>query len=113
MTKKEVMNMSDSMLDKTVKIQGTKFDRKVKVSNSTIEKMNWMRSCGKSYSSIANALGVSYTTVKYHTDPAWRAKFNSSRSGKHTGTDNITFNDRVSYKRSLLASNAHVIYPMD
>ena len=108
MTKKEskilqTLALTDDALDKVVKIQGTKYDRKRKVSEATLKKMLSM-SKNKSYQEIARKLDMSPITVRYNIDPVWRAQYNQKRDGKHTGKKNISILDRVAYKRSLVAA---------
>lgn len=109
MTKKEAkiietLTLNDNELNKAVKIQGTEYDRKRKISTSTLKKMLAMSKKNKSYQEIACKLGLSPTTVRYNIDPVWKAAFNAKRDGKHTGKDNISISDRVAYKRSLVAT---------
>ena len=100
----ELLTLTDEALDKKVKIQGTQYDRKRKVTDKTIAKMKSLSSSGKSVSEIAKKLGLNYITVKYNVDPMFKAIFNATRSGKHTGKDHITVKDRVAYKRGLVAA---------
>lgn len=109
MTKKEILNMSNNALDKVVKIQGTRFDRKRKVSAKTIEKINYLKACGVSNTSIAENLNISTKTVRYYTDDAYRW-MDCHKGGTH-GHGKITASNRAQYKRMLLSSNANVIYP--
>lgn len=111
MTKKNVLSLSNYELDKVVKIQGTKFDRKRKLSDNTIAKIKWLHSCGKSYHKIANLLGVSYSAARYYTDPIYKYLV-CHRGGSHAHGE-LTLNNRAEYKRGLVAANARVIYPMD
>lgn len=110
MTKKEVLKLSDSAVDTTVKIQGTKFDRKVKISPSTIDKMKYLSACGYSNYKIAKMCNVSHTAVRYHLDPEYRYAVNHS-GGTHA-VGYLDLHNRANYKRKLVSSNAHVIYPM-
>lgn len=102
--KLELLSLTDEALDKKVKIQGTKYDRKRKISDSSIRKMQRMYKRGKSVSEISSKLGIGYTSILYNVDPIWKAEYNAKRSGAHTGKDHITFKDRVSYKRTLVAA---------
>lgn len=104
MTRSEILKMKDSDLDKTIKIQGTRFDRKRKVSNATITRMRKMFDKGKSISEISNVTGLCYSTVRYNVDDNWRKQHIASLSGKHTGTTNITKEDRILYKRTIVDS---------
>lgn len=102
MNKIELLTLTDDKLDKAVKIQGTKYDRKRKFSDDLIRKMTKL--CKKNgYKEVASKLGISVRDVRYHTDPIFRHNYIMSLSGKHTGKDNITKTNRVSYKRQLIA----------
>lgn len=109
MTKKEILGMSDNALDKVVKIQGTRFDRKRKVSAKTIEKINYLKACGLTNSAISENLSVSTKVVKYYTDASYRYR-DCHKGGTHAHGKKTT-QDRAQYKRTLLSSNANVIYP--
>lgn len=102
MTRSEILKMKDSDLDKTIKIQGTRFDRKRKVSNATITRMRKMFEKGKSIAEIAAIVGLSQKTVRYNVDDEWRAQYNATRDGKHYGKTNITIQDRIAYKRYIV-----------
>lgn len=101
--KVQILAMTDDLVDKKVKIQGTKYDRKRKISDATIRKMKSMIARNYTVSQVAAALGVAYQSVKYHTDPVWRATYNANRDGSHTGKDHISIRNRVAYKRTLIA----------
>ena len=103
MTKLELLTLTDDKLDATVKIQGTPYDRKRKVADSTISKMCKLFKKGKSISEIARKTGLNYMAVKYNVDPEWKKQYNATRNGKHTGKDHITVKDRVAWKRQLVA----------
>lgn len=104
MTKLQTLALTDDKLDSTVKIQGTKYDRKRTISDKSIKKMRSLYRRKKSISEIASKLGVSYLGVRYNVDPVFKAEFNAKRDGKHTGKTHITVKDRVAYKRSLVAA---------
>ena len=104
MTKIDVLMMTDDKLDKAVKIQGTPYDRKRRISESTIKQMLKMSGAGKTIAEIANKLDINPQMVQYHTDPIWKASYNANRSGKHYGKDHISVKNRVAYKRSLVAA---------
>lgn len=112
MTKKEVLGMNDRDIDRVVKIQGTRFDRKRKVSKETIEKIKYLRVCGKSYSSIAKELGISDKTARYYCDDFYRW-LDCHKGGTHKKSAIFTPSERGGYKRRLVSANAHVIYPKD
>lgn len=104
MTKLEILTMTDAALDKTVKIQGTKYDRKRKISDATIAKAKKLFSKGTLVAEIARQLGVNYSSIRYQIDNDYRTAYNMKRSGAHTGKDHISKLDRVAYKRQLVAA---------
>ena len=95
--------MTDDKLDEAIKIQGTKYDRKRKLSDSILKKIKKLAK-NNTYYEIAKELGLSPNIVRYHADPVWKAHFNATRDGKHCGKDKITVKNRVEYKRSLVAA---------
>lgn len=104
MTKVEILTMMDGALDKAVKIQGTQYDRKRKVSNATIKKITKMFDNGKDVAEIARKMGLTARTVRYHADPVWRKEYIAKLSGKHTGKNKISVSNRIAYKRKLVAA---------
>lgn len=103
MNKIELLTLTDDKLDSAVKIQGTIYDRKRTISESTIKKMKSM-SKRKTADEIAKKLNMRMRDVMYHIDPEFRKNYISKLSGKHTGKDHITVKDRVAYKRELVAA---------
>lgn len=99
----DVLKMTDDDLDKAVKIQGTDYDRKRKVTSKILAEMRKMESRGKKYADIARELGLSTKTVRYYLDEDYRTNYKFSPSGAHTGKDHITKKNRVAYKRELIA----------
>ena len=76
-----VLKMVDDKLDKAVKIQGTDFDRKRKVTSEMREQMKRMKKRGKTFREIAERFTVDHRTVRYHLNKT----------------------NRVAYKRELVA----------
>lgn len=103
MTKIEILKMNDNALDKAVKIQGTAYDRKRTITDDVIKKMKNMAK-RKEPSEIAKKLGMSLRDVMYHIDPEYRKNYISKLSGKHTGKTHFSVNNRVAYKRELVAA---------
>ena len=56
----EILNLDDKALDKKIKIQGTPYDRKRKISEKTIKQMTKMSKKGKSIQEIAKELGIGH-----------------------------------------------------
>jgi hypothetical protein len=108
MTRIEVLTLTDDKLDKVVKIAGTDWDRKRKITSSLAKRMESMIS-KKSLSEVAEKFGVSEYTVRYNTDPAfriseiWRCAEKTRRNGPK-GKITCTPKNRVAYKRSLVAA---------
>lgn len=100
--RKEAMRLSDVDLDRLVKIQGTQYDRKRRVNDKERAEMRRLYFSGQTVAAISKLTGFGQTTVRYNVDDDWRAWFNATRSGDHTGTDTMTFSDRVKYKRDLV-----------
>ena len=103
MTKIEILKMTDDKLDEVVKIQGTPYDRKRKLSEALLKKIKKLAK-NSTYCKIAKELGLAPSTVRYHIDPVWKAHYNATRDGRHCGKDKITVKNRVEYKRSLVAA---------
>lgn len=110
MTKREILKLSDNKLDKMVKIQGTNYDRKRKVTKQMQTRMMQMLKAGKSINSIAEHFSVTPHTVKYNTDVEYKKWWNTSRDGKHYGANNSNATERGAYKRSLLKARKELIY---
>lgn len=106
--KKKVAKMSDVEVDKEIALKGTQFDRKRKLSVADIKNISSMLKKGRSYNSIAESFGMDVRTIRYSLDPAYRMKRIAQSNGKHYGVDNITFADRVQYKRELVNSGRYV-----
>ena len=102
LSKLEALTLTDDKLDEVVKIQGTVYDRKRKVTPKMATQMSKMLQKGKKLEEVANMFNVSTHAVMYNIDPTYRA-MHLSRCGKHTGTDHITVKNRVAYKRTLVA----------
>lgn len=112
--RKQVLQMNDLILDKNIKIQGTKFDRKRKYDEKTIKQMKQLYISGVKPSEIAKKFNSSSFMVKYICDYTFKTLHNLKRDGKHTGVNHITSTDRASYKRNLVKNKeikvAGVIY---
>lgn len=107
-SKKSLLLLSDSQLNHTVRIQGTKFDRKRKVSDKTDARMKELYNSGMPVMDIAKLFDLSYNTVKYHVDEEYN-KYCRSRKNAHTGKTHISVQDRIEYKRKLVRAGAKVI----
>lgn len=106
---KTLLKLTDEELDKKVKIQGTIYDRKRVMNHLDIMNAKRMLDSGKKVSEVARHYEVSAKTIRYNTDPWYRMLVLVTASGKHYGTTNHDLEDRVAYKRELVARRAHVI----
>ena len=97
-----ILELADDILDQKVKIQGTEFDRKRKLSKDQLLKIQEDVRQGMSVKEVALKYKVSEWIVRYNTDSAFRAHQIELRSGKHTGVTTMDFEDRVAYKRKLI-----------
>ena len=107
-SRKSLLLLPDTQLNQTVLIQGTKFDRKRKVSEKTDAKMKKLYASGMTVSEIARLLDLNYGTVKYHVDEEYN-RLCRSKGNPHTGKTRISVQDRIEYKRKLVKAGAKVI----
>ena len=111
MKKKDILELSDKELDKVVKIAGTQYDRKRKISDKQIESAKRLVKKGKSFEYIIKKLKLNVTenTIRYHLDEAYRryridhANYGRSVAACKRGDYNEILKDRAAYKRKLVA----------
>ena len=108
MNKKELLSLDNFTLDRAVKIQGTKFDRKRKLDPNNITRIKQLLDEGHSFNELGKRFAVQPNTIRYNVDPTYR-QMRKLYAGAHTGNDNITPEDRVAYKRKLVQAGANVI----
>lgn len=101
---KRIVDRTNSEIDNAVKIQGTNYDRKRKVTKDMKRRMQQMYDSGKSYYYIADYYGVSLPTVKYNLDEEFKKESNERRNNyaRNWKPTNETYLERVDYKRELL-----------
>lgn len=102
MKRKQVKNLTDMEVDQLVKIQGTQYDRKRKLTDKDIKIIKKLISHGDSIDYIAAIFGVTEHTIKYNIDSEYRQHSINIRSGKHYGETTKDIIDRASYKRHLI-----------
>ena len=101
--RKVVLNYDDETLDIKVKIQGTSFDRKRKLTDKQVKKLIKDISDGMSIEEVALKYRVSEWVVKYNSNPDFKKHQLDLRKGKSKAHDNyMDFEDRVNYKRLLI-----------
>ena len=115
MTRKELINLSDSKLNSTVKIAGTNYDRRRVVTKDMKRKMNQMYDAGKCIATIADHFDVSCDTVKRAVIPMFnetekaRKKEVRKRYGYTTPYDKCYKAEVADYKRELLKNRRPLI----
>ena len=97
-----VLKYDDEKLDSIVKIQGTQYDRKRKLTDSQVNEIKGKLSKNIPIEALAKEYNVSEWIIKYNTNPDFREHQLKIRTGDHTGVDTMTFENRVAYKRSLI-----------
>ena len=97
-----ILKYDDEKLDSTVKIQGTQYDRKRKLTDAQLKEIKEKLSKNIPIEALAEEYDVSEWVIKYNTNPDFREHQLKIRTGKHTGVDTMTFENRVAYKRSLI-----------
>lgn len=97
-----ILKYDDLQLDQVVKIQGTQYDRKRKLSDAQVDAIKAKLDKNIPIEALAKEYNVSAWVIRYNTDPEFRAHQLQIRTGEHTGVDTMTFEDRVAYKRSLV-----------
>lgn len=102
MKRKQILQLDDLTLDQKVKIQGTQFDRKRKLNDKDWKKVNKLLKKGFDYKQVAEVFNVTAHCIRYGVDEDYRRHSIEIRSGKHTGIDTCTFENRVEYKRHLI-----------
>ena len=113
MTRTEIINSTDNVVDTMVKIAGTNWDRRRVVTKSMRRRMLQMYGAGKSLSKIADHFDVSYDTVKrtvfdsYNESEKERKRALSKKYTVEYNPNRLV--DRADYKRQLLKEHKSVI----
>ena len=97
--------MTDFEVDRYIKLEGTNYDRRRKLTTQDVSKIKRDYEKGTSISKLATTYGVSYITIKYHVDPDFKQELNERRNGyAHSDYDWIAAReDRIAYKRSIVS----------
>lgn len=108
MTKKDLLNLSDSKLNRVAIIEGTNHDRRRKITTKTEYLMKKMYRRGKSIRYIAQHFGFSESAVKYRlSDDETKKKINSKRNlyvNNYT-PEKYYRTELAKYKRWLIEKN--------
>ena len=103
--RKTILTYDNETLDSIVKIQGTQYDRKRKLTERQVAEIIDELNKGIPVEALAQKYSVSEWVIKYNTDPNFRAhqlKLREKKSKAHTNV--MDFEDRVAYKRNLISS---------
>ena len=99
----QLLKLDDEILDQKIKIQGTEFDRKRKLTGKQILSMQNDVMNGMTAKEASLKYKVSEWIVRYNTDSNFRAHQLELRKGKSkTHEQEMDFADRVAYKRRLI-----------
>ena len=104
MKKDKLLKLNDYVLDKKIRIEGTQFDRRRKLSRDQVKTMQKLYRQGKALSELAVIFHVSVSTVRYHCDEQFKDYTNGMRAfyAFNTRTDN---KERIAYKKLLIKNN--------
>lgn len=112
MKKQNILALSDSEINKLVKIKGTQYDRRRKISDKELILINDLYDKGKSYREIAEQVGYSPRLVRYHLDNEFRHRLIGHMTGepvRNKKTISESFHDRAAYKRDLVARGRLIV----
>lgn len=110
MTRRELMRLEDKVLDRVIKIQGTQYDRKRKLTDKQIQKANILYTqYDASFWDLAVMFGVDVRTIRYNLQSSYRArrleyaKTHPQKRKSVIADPCAVFMERVAYKRKLVA----------
>ena len=109
-TREEILQASDVVVDKVVKVHKTQFDRRRRLSDKEIAAIKRLRKMGQSYSYIASVFAVDARTVRALFDEEFYsrrlAQANYGYVPKPLTADEAkkVLSERASYKRDLVAT---------
>lgn len=101
MKKKQIKMLTPMEIDQLVKIQGTQYDRKRKLTDKDIKRITKLLASDVGIEDIAAMYNVTVHTIKYNTDDDYRQHSIQIRSGKHYGETIMDMLNRAAYKRTL------------
>ena len=97
--------MTDFMVDKVVKLEGTDYDRRRKLTNKDIAAIKRAHKKGYSIPALAKKYGVSYVTIRYHLDSNFKQHIIEERvkHGFYCCDAAKQRASRIAYKRAILS----------
>lgn len=98
------MYMSDTKVDHTVKLEGTNYDHRRRLTLEDVSAINTEYFHGASISSLANKYNVSYITIQYHVDPQLKKEHNKKRNMYRPSIQDSVAQrvSRIARKRAIL-----------
>lgn len=98
--------MTDYIIDRIVRLEGTDYDRRRKLSTQDVVKIRKAYVAGYSITKLASMFGVSYLTIKYHIDEDFKTDIKKRRACYAPSAYDATAQrrDRIAYKKSILKS---------
>lgn len=111
MTKREICKRSDSVINKKIRVVGTDYDRRRKLTNRQISNIKKYYARGLSLSEIARKFDVSPSTIRYHVNEAFKNYVNQKRKEYIYAEefDHVSyFKNLAAYKRKLVNSGKNL-----
>ena len=97
--------MNNYKIDQMVKIAGTDYDRRRKLTNSQISCIKKDYAKGISICELATKYRVAPNTIHYHVDEEFKEFHNQRRKySTRTFTSKSTIASRIAFKKKLLSS---------
>ena len=91
-------------IDTLIRIAGTDYDRKRKLTNKDIEDIRCSYNKGRTIGELAREYGVAYNTIHYHVDDEYKEFHNQRRlTSTRSKYNRDAAKSRIAYKKSLLA----------
>ena len=97
--------MTDFELDRIVRLEGTDYDRRRKLTTSDVTRIKKAYKEGSYIIDLANEYNVSYGTILYHVSPFHKNKINKNRKkyAQSFFDHNAQRKSRVAHKRAIVA----------
>lgn len=107
MTKHEICSLTAQEVDSIVKISGTNFDRRRKLTDRQIKRIRTLYfKRNMTYQRIADKFDVDVRTIRYHVDPEYRRRRIDNAKMYQTPMDAKEYiartEERGEYKRHLI-----------
>ena len=105
MKKSELLKLTDSELNRLVKIAGTNYDRRRKLTINQVNKIQNSFLKGDDMDDLAFKYDVTTATIKYHVDEDYKNRKNADRIlYKMTPAKPGYVEELINYKRSLVSA---------